>query len=83
MCITPNEAQRLGAAQMRARAREHGNRTAFRSRDVARNVSTTAGTATTASRPNCDFNMISLIHTIPLNHENHFNHMEITVQTNI
>jgi hypothetical protein len=60
----------------------HGGRTAFRSRDVARHVSTTAGTATDASRLNCDFNRINLIEMIPLNHENHINHMEITVQTN-
>jgi hypothetical protein len=143
----------------------HGDRTVSRT-DVARPVSTTAGTATAASRLNCDFNMIILIHmikkklrmmntiiilnmeawgygrrksvwprhcerseaiayttdrlsasatasylavtaavlrkgikpnttkntgshllilnskVIPLNHENHFNHMEITVQTN-
>jgi hypothetical protein len=50
-------------------------------RDAINRVSTTAGTATAASRPNCDFRMIILIHMILLNHENHFNHMKITVRT--
>jgi hypothetical protein len=57
--------------------------TTARSRtDVARNVSTMAGMVATAFRLNCDFKMINLIHMILLNHENHFNHIKITVQTN-
>jgi hypothetical protein len=50
--------------------------------DGACPVCTTAGTATVASRLNCDFRLIILIFMIFLNHENHFNHIQITVQTN-
>ncbi|MDR3267517.1 MAG: hypothetical protein LBT83_00410, partial [Tannerella sp.] len=53
-----------------------GDRTASRSTDGARHVSTTAGTATDASRPNGDSKMIFL------NHSNHSSdNIQITVRT--
>jgi hypothetical protein len=64
--ILLNHENHFNHIQITVQTNEHGGRTVSRT-DVARNVSTAAGTATTASRLNCDFRLIILIHMIKRN----------------